>query len=102
MADTEMVQFLLEQLDDADVTARAMFGGHGIYRKGQMLALAYDGVVYMKVSDEEAETSERRPFRPRLDRTFPSYREITADELENHDALASLVESAERAATRSR
>ena len=99
MKDAGMVQFLLEQLDDERVTARAMFGGHGIYRSGHMFALVYDDVVYMKVSDDEAKASERPPFRPRPNQTFRSFRAITADELENRAALTSLVENAHRAAT---
>ena len=94
-----MVRFLLDQLDDPEVSARAMFGGHGIYRNGRMFALVYDEAVYMKVSDDEAETSERPPFRPNANQTIRSFREVDADELEDPDALAALLEEAERAAT---
>ena len=34
------------------VTARRMFGGHGIYHAGVMFALIADGQLYLKVDDE--------------------------------------------------
>jgi len=37
------------------VHAKAMFGGHGIYREGLMFALVADSVLYLK-SDDETET----------------------------------------------
>ena len=98
MSDAELVQFLMDQLQEPEVSARAMFGGHGIYRKGSMFALVYDGRVYMKVSEDEAKTSTRPPFSPRPNQTFPSFREITADEMEDPNTLAVLSESAQRVA----
>ena len=94
-----MATFLFEQLGDTSVRARRMFGGQGIYRNGRMFALVYDEVVYMKVSDDEAKTSERPPFSPSPDRTFPTFREVTADELEDRAVLARLAEEAQRAAS---
>jgi len=34
------------------VTFRAMFGGHGVYFEGRMIALIADQLVYLKVDDE--------------------------------------------------
>ena len=34
------------------VTARRMFGGHGLYHAGVMFALIADGQLYLKVDDE--------------------------------------------------
>lgn len=34
------------------VTARRMFGGHGLYHAGVMFALVADGQLYLKVDDE--------------------------------------------------
>ena len=95
---SDPVQFLLDQLKDPSVEAKRMFGGHGIYRDGRMFALVYDETVYMKFTDEEADTSERPPFSPRPGQTFRTFREISADELENPEALAELARSAQRAA----
>jgi DNA transformation protein and related proteins len=96
--DRGMVDFLLDQLDDPAVSARAMFGGHGIYRGGQMFGIVYDDAVYMKVSEEEARTSERPPFQPNAKQTLRSYREVLADELEDRDALQEFAARAQRAA----
>lgn len=38
-----------------DVSARAMFGGYGIYRGGVMFGLVEDGELYFKVNDEQKE-----------------------------------------------
>ena len=37
------------------VSARAMFGGYGIYRAGVMFGLVEDGELYFKVQDEQKE-----------------------------------------------
>ena len=48
--------FVLELLRPwRQVTARRMFGGHGIYHAGVMFALIADGTLYLKV-DEESRT----------------------------------------------
>ena len=98
MTDDPAVRFLLDQLDDPAVSSKAMFGGHGIYREGLMFALVYDGTVYMKTSEEEAKVSERPAFRPRAGQTFRTFRELSAEELEDAGTLASLAEKARRAA----
>ncbi len=48
--------FVLEVLTPwRPVTARRMFGGHGVYHAGVMFALIVDGTLYLKV-DEESRT----------------------------------------------
>lgn len=45
--------FILEILRPwRPVTARRMFGGHGLYHAGVMFALVADGQLYLKVDDE--------------------------------------------------
>jgi DNA transformation protein and related proteins len=97
----ELVRYLLEQLGDDTVTARRMFGGHGIYKGGRMFALVYGGVVYMKVTEDEAKISERAPFAPDGRRTFRTFREVSADEIDDPDMLASLAKNAWESAGRS-
>ncbi len=92
-----MVEFLLDQLEDSDVSARAMFGGHGLYRAGRMFAIIYQDAVYMRVSEADVQSSIRPPFNPRKNQTLWSYREVYADELEDRQALASLAEKAQGA-----
>jgi DNA transformation protein len=54
---SELLRHLLELMQAwAPVTARAMFGGHGLYRDGQMFALVTDDTLYLKV---DAETQAR-------------------------------------------
>lgn len=35
----------------AQITTRAMFGGHGIYREGVIIGIVIDDVLYLKVDD---------------------------------------------------
>lgn len=96
--DGTMVEFLLEQIGDPKVTARRMFGGHGLYRDGAMFALVYDEAVYVKMIEQEARTSRRQPFQPQPNRTFRTFREVFEGELQNRDRLAVLIERAQAAA----
>jgi DNA transformation protein len=98
MSDDGLVEYLLDQLGDPEVSSRSMFGGHGIYRDGRMFALVYDGAVYAKVTEAEASTSTRPPFRPRPGQTMRTFRAVGADELEDRDALAGLAARAQEAA----
>ena len=48
----EFVQYVLELLEPLDgVSAKAMFGGFGIYRRGVMVALIADEMLYLKADD---------------------------------------------------
>lgn len=55
--DAGFVQYVVEDLFAylSDVSARAMFGGYGIYRAGVMFGLVEDGELYFKVQDEQKE-----------------------------------------------
>ncbi len=49
-AKNAFVEYLLDQMRTFDgVRARAMFGGHGIYRHDLMFGLVADDVLYLKV-----------------------------------------------------
>lgn len=53
MNQTAFADFVLEVLGSwRPVTAKRMFGGHGIYHAGLMFALIADGQLYLKVGDE--------------------------------------------------
>ena len=99
MTRADLVAFLIDQLGDPSVEAKRMFGGHGIYRDGGMFALVYDDVVYLKFTNDEAEASGRPPFSPRPGQTFPTFREISAEELEDAATLRELARNAQQAAT---
>lgn len=47
------VEFVLETLQTwRPVSAKRMFGGHGIYHAGVMFALVADGTLHLKVDEE--------------------------------------------------
>lgn len=59
MAQTAFADFVLEVLRAwRPVTAKRMFGGHGIYYSGVMFALIADGQLYLKVDDESRSAFE--------------------------------------------
>ena len=58
-------EFVLEVLRPwRAVTARRMFGGHGIYHAGVMFGLIADGTLYLKVDDESRGTFEAAGLPP--------------------------------------
>lgn len=59
------VEFILEVLQPwRPVTAKRMFGGHGLYRAGVMFALIADGQLYLKVDDESRPDFEAAGLTP--------------------------------------
>ncbi|MBI5311426.1 MAG: TfoX/Sxy family protein, partial [Actinobacteria bacterium] len=41
--------------DVPELTTRAMFGGHGVYSRGAIVAIVIDGVLYLKADEALAE-----------------------------------------------
>jgi len=86
----ELRDYVLDQLRAvAPVTARAMFGGVGIYSRGLFFALIADDVLYFKV-----DAATRKAFEARGSRAFNpfgkgrmNYYELPEDILEDADAL---------------
>lgn len=63
-ADPQVVH-LLELLEPlGGVTARALFGGHGFFREGSMLALIYEKTFFVRVDDETRGLHEARGLKP--------------------------------------
>ena len=66
-ADNEFVQYVLELLEPlGGVSAKAMFGGFGMYRRGMMVALIADETLYLKVDNvnrPDFEAQKLEPFR---------------------------------------
>jgi DNA transformation protein len=57
--DNSFVRYVVEDLFGylgGTVSARAMFGGCGVYRDGVMFALIEDGELYFKVDESQKET----------------------------------------------
>lgn len=75
-----------------EVTARRMFGGHGLYHSGTMIALIADDVLYLKVDVESRawfEEAGSSPFtfeRRDGNRITMSYWEMPADGFESPGA----------------
>lgn len=65
MSHSVWVDFVLELLRPwRPVTARRMFGGHGVYHAGVMFALLADGQLYLKVDDESRAVFEAARLSP--------------------------------------
>ena len=97
--------YVLEQLaGPSPVTAKAMFGGVGLYCQGLFFALIADDTVYLKVDDVTRPDFERvgsAPFRPYGDEApTMHYYELPADVLEDREAVRPWVERALGAARR--
>ncbi len=86
------LEYVVERLSViGPVTARKMFGGAGIYYRGQFFALVSDDVLYFKVDDSNRRDYDQAgmaAFRPFADKPnyVMSYYELPGDVLEN-DAL---------------
>jgi DNA transformation protein len=62
---SEFVDFVLESLRPlGGVSARRMFGGHGIYRDGVMFALVADDQLYLKVDDGNRAAYDAQGLQP--------------------------------------
>lgn len=106
--DSEFVSFLLDQLAPFDgVSARRMFGGHGLFRDGLMFALVADDTLYLKVdagNRPDFEAAGTAPFTyEREGREIAlSYYEAPPDVVETADELAAWSQKAFEAALRTR
>ncbi|HEX2060782.1 MAG TPA: TfoX/Sxy family protein [Thermoanaerobaculia bacterium] len=86
----EYREFVLDQLRAVvPVSAKAMFGGVGIYSGGTFFALIADDVVYFKTDETTRgayEAAGSKAFNP-FGKGTMSYWELPADVLENEDEL---------------
>jgi len=85
--------FVLDQISDIPrVTARAMFGGIGLYAGDVFFGILAADVLYFKVDDSNRPDYEghgSRPFKPYDDRPMTmSYYNVPAGILENASELA--------------
>ena len=98
--------YVLEQLRIlGSVTAKAMFGGVGLYYGGIFFGLIDDDTVYLKVDDSNRAEFERAgssAFRPYGDESYSmNYYEVPADVLEDQLTLRDWAEKAVAVARRS-
>jgi len=54
------VSYVLDMLQEfGQIEAKAMFGGHGIYRDGIIFAIIVDGALYIKADDKNRALFEK-------------------------------------------
>lgn len=101
----DYVDYVLELLEPlGPVTAKAMFGGHGLYLHGITFALIADDTLYLRVDDINRGAFEAlglKPFKPWADKpnTMP-YHPPPDDALEESEALCAWARGAHEAALR--
>ena len=93
--------FVLDQLSDLrGVTARAMFGGYGLYRNATFFGIIHKGRLYFKATEATLpryKEQDMKPFRPNAKQTLKSFYEVPIDVLEDAEALTQwATEAAER------
>ena len=83
--------FVLDQLTDLrSLTARAMFGGYGLYHRSTFFGIIHNGRLYFKVTTSTLSRYTdhgMKPFRPNAKQTLKSFYEVPIDILEDAEAL---------------
>jgi DNA transformation protein len=106
--DSEFASFVVESLQPlGPVSARRMFGGHGIYLHGTMFALIADDQLYFKVDDGNRQAYEAAslPYFTYTDKGKPirmPYREAPSEGFDDPDILCAWAHEAYAAALRTR
>jgi DNA transformation protein len=83
-----------------DITARPMFGGHGLYWRATIFGILFGDRLYLKVDEQSKGDFVSRgmgPFRPNERQTLNSYYEVPPDVLTEPEALLSWAREAIRA-----
>ena len=81
-----------------DVTARAMFGGYGVYKDGVIFGIIVDSELYLKVDESNRAEYEKLGSAPFVYRAkggkelAMSYWKVSAEGLENAEELVRLAE----------
>lgn len=90
------------------VELRAMFGGHGVYVDGLIVAIVIDDLVYLKSDDDSAQAFEAKSL-PAFEyatkdgrRVLTSYRLAPDEALESAEAMREWLRLAQEAALRAR
>jgi DNA transformation protein and related proteins len=103
----DFVDHLLELARPAGApTARAMFGGHGIYLDGLIVAIVIDDTLYLKCDVQSAAAFDARDLAPFEyvtkdgERIVMSYRRAPDEVLESPDAMREWLRLAQGAALR--
>lgn len=98
-------EFVLDQLRGlSGLGCRAMFGGHGLYRRDAFFGILHRGRLYFKTDEStRAAYLERgmNPFRPNAQQTIRTYYEVPVDIVEDSEQLITWAERAIKAGRRS-
>lgn len=102
MSDSSFVDYIVQDVlfDLPGITARAMFGGYGIYKQGIIFGLIANDVLYFKVSESnkaDYENAKSKPFTyTKKDgiASVMSYWEVPESVLENKELLKEWVDKA--------
>jgi DNA transformation protein and related proteins len=106
-ADSEFVGFVIESLQTlGPVSARRMFGGHGLFIDGLMFGLIADDQLYLKVDDGNREAYEAEGLQPftyagKGRRIATSYHEAPSAGFDDPEILCDWAREAYAAAARS-
>src|SRR3954466_14553856 len=82
-----------------EVTARPLFGGHGLYWRETIFGILYRGRLYLKVDEDSKDDYLARgmgPFRPNERQTLKSYYEVPPEVLADAEELLSSAREAIR------
>ncbi len=95
MIHDDFLQHVLDQLgrisELGKLDAKAMFGGHGLYSRGQFFAIVFKGGLYFKVdrfSEQRYIDAGCEPFRPSATLLVKTYYSVPADVLDNRGKLS--------------
>lgn len=100
----EELSHLLDTLGPLEPSARAMFGGHGIYSGETFFAIYFGGRLYFRVDDETRRhyvAAGMEPFEPPNKPATRSYYEVPDEVLASPEILRTWAQSAVDAAARS-
>jgi DNA transformation protein and related proteins len=106
-AESEFVGFVVESLRSlGPVSARRMFGGHGIFMDGLMFGLIADDQLYLKVDEGNRAAYEAEGLQPftydgKGRRIVMSYREAPSEGFDDPEILCDWAREAYAAALRS-
>jgi DNA transformation protein and related proteins len=105
----EFVEHVVETMREfGPVTAKAMFGGFGLYHEGLFFALIADDTLYLKVDDENRDSFEAAALPAFVyvtkdgDRMAMGYRQAPPEALESPAAMTAWARSGYAAALRAK
>jgi DNA transformation protein and related proteins len=95
--DESFKDFVLDQLGELPVQAKAMFGAHGLYLGGTFFGVVFDDRLFFKTNDDTLPKYEERGmsvFRPNDKQRFKNYYEVPPDVIEDPVELPRWAEEA--------